>query len=317
MRYMAEAHEAPVLLIGHSLGGAAALVAAASADHIKAVATIGAPGDIGHIRHLFSGKLDRIAEEGQAEVSIGGRPFTIRKEFIEDLERQDLAEILENLRKPLLIAHSPQDNVVGIDNAAKLFHAARHPKSFLSLDGADHLLSTHADSLYAGHMIAAWATRYLPVSEPAAGPESTFSVVAHIGNEGYTTQLQAGRHALTADEPTQVGGNDLGPTPYDLLSAALGACTAMTMKMYAERKGWDLQGAYVRVDHDKIHVQDCEACDKSNTNKVDRFQREIELVGALDPEQRTRLLEIADKCPVHRTLQGEVEVLTTERVATS
>ncbi|MDQ3101226.1 MAG: bifunctional alpha/beta hydrolase/OsmC family protein [Bacteroidota bacterium] len=309
IRYMEVVHQAPALIIGHSLGGAAAIVAGAEASSIKAVATIGAPADIGHIQHLFNEDLDEITEKGSAKVSIGGRSFTIRKEFIDDLEKRDLQHILKEMRKPLLIAHSPQDQVVSIDNAALLYQAAMHPKSFLSLDGTDHLLSERTDSIYAGDMIAAWVKRYLPEPEVQEVPGSDHRVVAHIANEGYTTQIRAGGFDLTADEPMNVGGNGLGPTPYDLLGASLGACTAMTMKMYAERKGWDLQSAYVRLNHKKTHTEDCVAC-ATGSAKIDRFERVIELNGDLDEAQKKRLLEIADKCPVHRTLHEEVEVVT-------
>lgn len=310
MRFMEQAYKAPALIIGHSLGGAAAIIAGAEAPSIQAVATIGAPADVGHIAHMFSSQLQRIETEGKAEVSIGGRPFTIRKAFLDDIRTRDLRAVLGAMRKPILIAHGPQDTIVGIDNAAGLYTAAMHPKSFLSLDGADHLLSASADSRYAGNMIAAWVQRYLPEPEVVEQVSSDYPVVAHIGNEGYTTQLRAGRHHLTADEPASVGGTDLGPSPYELLSAALGACTAMTMKMYAERKGWDLQGAYVHIAHGKIHAADCATCAAGTTGKVDRFERVIELAGTLDDAQRARLLEIADKCPVHRTLHETVEVVT-------
>ncbi len=310
MAYLEAEHIAPALLIGHSLGGAAAIVAGAEAEHIKVVATIGAPGDVGHIKKLFRGDLEKIKAEGHAEVSIGGRPFTIARSFLEDLEKRDLAVILGELRKPILIAHSPQDAVVGVSNAAELFHAARHPKSFLSLDGADHLLSDRTDSNYAGRMIAEWSRRYLPTDQPEEELQSEMPVVVHIANEKYTTQVLANGHHLTADEPASVGGNNYGPSPYDLLSAALGACTAMTMKMYAERKKWDLQEAFVHLKHGKIHATDCESCAEGTTGKIVRFERMLELHGDLDEAQRKRLLEIADRCPVHRTLHETVEVVT-------
>lgn len=310
MDYLKTEHMEPALLIGHSLGGAAAIVAGSEAENIKAVATIGAPGDVGHIKKLFSGDLEKIKTEGHAEVNIGGRAFTIAKGFLDDLEKRDLSSILGDLRKPILIAHSPQDTVVGIANAAVLFAAARHPKSFLSLDGADHLLSNNTDSNYAGSMIAAWSKRYLTQEQPQEELHSDMPVVVHIANEKYTTQILAGGHHLTADEPESVGGSNYGPTPYDLLSAALGACTAMTMKMYAERKKWDLQEAYVHLKHGKIHAEDCESCVEGTNGKIDRFERMVELHGDLDDTQRKRLLEIADRCPVHRTLHETVEVVT-------
>lgn len=309
MRHMEKEYKAPSLMIGHSLGGAAAIFAGSEAENIKAVVTIGAPADIGHIQHLFKEDLDEITITGSAEVDIAGRPFTIRKEFLEDLEKRDLQEILRQMRKPLLIAHSPQDLVVSIDNAALLYTAAMHPKSFLSLDGADHLLTDRADSIYTGDMIAAWVKRYLPEPEVQELPGSDHRVVAHIANEGYTTQIRAGGYDLTADEPVNVGGNGLGPTPYDLLGASLAACTAMTMKMYAERKGWDLQSAFVHINHAKTHAKDCTDCDTGSA-KIDHFERVIDLKGDLDETQKKRLLQIADRCPVHRTLHEEVTVST-------
>ena len=310
MAYLKAEHMEPALLIGHSLGGAAAIVASAEAENIRAVATIGAPGDVGHIKKLFSGDLEKIKAEGHAEVNIGGRPFTIAKSFLDDLEKRDLSSILGDLRKPILIAHSPQDAVVGIANAAALFTAARQPKSFLSLDGADHLLTNNTDSNYAGSMIAAWSKRYLQHEKPVQELQSDMPVVVHIANEKYTTQVLAGGHHLTADEPESVGGNNYGPSPYDLLSAALGACTAMTLKMYAERKMWDLQEAYVHLKHGKIHAKDCESCAEGTTGRIDRFERVVELHGDLDDAQRKRLMEIADRCPVHRTLHETIEVVT-------
>jgi len=309
MNYLTAEHSAPELIIGHSLGGAAAIVAGAADEHIKAVVTIGAPANIEHIKNMFTDHVPKILAEGSAEVSIGGRPFTIAKSFLEDLEQRDLVAIVADMRKAILIAHSPQDTIVSIDNAAELYQAAHHPKSFLSLDRADHLMTNSSDSIYVGNMIATWVQRYLPM-EVEEDLKSEMPVVAHIANEGYTTQIRAGDHPVTADEPESVGGNNYGPSPYELLSAALGACTAMTMKMYAERKKWDLQHAYVHLRHGKVHATDCAECEEKGSGKIDRFERLIELHGDLDDTQRKRLMEIADKCPVHRTLHGSVQVVT-------
>lgn len=309
---LAEAYQAPSLLIGHSLGGAAMIVAAAEMASVQAVATIGAPADIGHVKHMFKDQLERIRENGSAEVSIGGRPFTIRQEFIDDLERRDLQAIVKDLRKPLLIAHSPQDTIVGIANAADLYHAAMHPKSFLSLDGADHLLSDKADSLYTGDVIAAWVKRY--IARPGAEDLELrdLPVIARLGEERYTTQVRVGRHHLVADEPAEVGGDDLGPSPYGLVTAGLGACTAMTMRMYAERKGWDLREVTVHLSHAKTHAADSAEDARGGTRKIDRFVRRIQMTGTLDTDQRARLMDIADRCPVHRTLHETVEIETSE-----
>ncbi|HQV52639.1 MAG: OsmC family protein [Flavobacteriales bacterium] len=308
--FMEKEYSAPVLMIGHSLGGAAAIVASASLAQVKAVTTIGAPGHIGHIRKLFSGDIEKIKETGSAQVNIGGRPFTISNSFLEDIEKRDLASIVGSLGKPILIIHSPQDRIVAIDNAAQLYTAAMHPKSFLSLDGADHLLSDPRDSNYAGSMIANWVMRYLPAIGRTEELKTELDVVAHIANEGYTTQILANGHHIVADEPESAGGNNYGPSPYDLLTAALGACTAMTMKMYAERKHWDLQEAYVHLRHGKEHAQATGAADEKTSRKIDRFERMIELQGNLDEDQRKRLVEIANKCPVHRTLHEPVQVDT-------
>ncbi len=311
MAHLEKAYAAPALLIGHSLGGAAAIVAAATADSVKAVATIGAPGDIGHVRALFGTAVDKIGSEGSAVVDIGGRPFTISRSFLKDLEGRDLKSTLRSMRKPILIAHSPQDAIVGIDHAAELYMAAMHPKSFLSLDGADHLLSDARDSNYTGMMIANWVHRYLPSVVQSEVLDSDMPVVAHIADEGFTTRIRAAGHKLTADTASR-SGNNHGPSPYDLLSAALGSCTAMTLKMYAQRKEWDLQEAYVHLRHGKVYVKDCEDCEDQKASRIDRFERSIELHGDLDADQRKRLLEIADRCPVHRTLHGVVEVVSIE-----
>lgn len=306
--FLKENYEAPKILIGHSLGGAAALFTAGKLDNIKAVITIGAPFDPYHVTHLLAGGIEEIKAKGKAKIDIGGRPFTISKNFIEDLESKDPESVAKDLRKPLLIMHSPTDTTVGITNAAKMYTAAHHPKSFITLDGADHLLSKKEDSLYAGNMIAAWIEKYieLPPKEELKGPSR---VISKTGYENFTTQIKAGKHHFLADEPESVGGLDLGPTPYDLLSSGLAACTSMTLQMYAQRKKWDLKEAKVHVEHNKDYAQDCETCEQSNS-KIDHFYRKIELIGDLDESQKKRLLEIADKCPVHKTLHSDVKVLT-------
>ena len=298
------------LLVGHSLGGAAVLSAAGALPSVRAVATIGAPSDVGHVKQLFTGALDEIEARGSAEVELAGRRFLVRSDFVRDLEEQRLAERVRELDRALLICHSPRDELVGIDHAATLYQAARHPKSFLSLDGADHLLSNKRDSEYAARAIAAWATRYLDLPEPEAGaPLPAGSVTVEEVRPPFTQRVRAGRHELTADEPESVGGADAGPGPYELLMAALGSCTSMTLRMYADRKGWPLEGVRVALAHARIHAEDCERCE-TKTGKVDRIERALELAGPLDAEQRARLVEIADRCPVHRTLEGEVEVVT-------
>lgn len=309
--WLTDKHQAPQLLIGHSFGGAAVLQAVQRLEGVRAVATIGAPFDPNHVRHLFSDALEEIETKGEAEVAIGGRRFNIGRSFLDDLDAQRVEERLAELKAALLVLHSPIDKVVGIDNAAQIYRAARHPKSFLSLDKADHLLNTESDARYAGSMIATWACRYLQIeSEP--GIESDVidnRVTVRTGNEGFFSELFANGHSLVADEPTNYGGTDLGPSPYEYLLSALGACTTMTVQMYARRKKWPLESAVVRLTHEKIHARDCLSCEEKN-GKIDRFDRELELQGDLDADQRQRLLEIAERCPVHRTLHATVEVVT-------
>ena len=305
--FLEEIGEAPEIIIGHSLGGAAAIRAGSLIDSVRIVATIGAPADPTHVTHLLSSKRDEIESEGSATVSIAKRDFLIKKEFIDDLESVSMEEATRRLGKALLIFHSPVDETVGIDNAASIYGRALHPKSFISLDGADHLLSNPEDSRYVGHTIAAWATRYLePVPAAAKAPDE---VVVEIGASGLCVDILANGQNLIADEPLSVGGTNLGPTPYDYLTAGLGACTAMTLRMYADHKKWQLESVEVRLRHDKIHATDCEECE-TKTGKVDVIERIITLGGELDEAQRVRLLEIADRCPVHRTLESEVKVST-------
>lgn len=306
--YLQEHYEAPQVLIGHSLGGAAVLQTAEKLNGIKAVATIGAPADPMHVRKHFRGNLEEIEKSGVATVSIGGRPFKIKKQFVDDLENHQLETTISSLNKSLLILHSPQDEIVSIGNARMIYEAAKHPKSFISLDGADHLMSNKKDSLYVGEVIASWVSRYIDLTEKEELATEK-QVVTRTGDEGYTTQIKAGKHTFLADEPTEIGGKDLGPTPYDLLIASLGACTGITLRMYANRKGWPLDEIKVHLTHSKIHAQDCEDCE-TREGKIDHIDRILELEGNLSADQQARLLEIADKCPVHRTLHSEVKIKT-------
>lgn len=303
-------HRAPSVLVGHSLGGAAVLAAASSIPEARAVATIGAPFDPSHVLHLFKGAANTIRALGEAEVEIAGRTFRVRNQFLEDIAGHRLDDALSHLGKALMVMHSPRDTVVSIDNAAKIFVAAKHPKSFVSLDPADHLLPRREDALYAGHVLAAWAERYLDAKaadSPAAPPDK---VLVRETREGkFSEQVIAGRHVLRSDEPLAAGGMDSGPSPYDLLAAGLGACTAMTLRLYADLKNLPLDRVSVELKHDKIHAQDCGTCE-TREGKIDRIERLIRLEGNLDPEQRSKLLEIANKCPVHRTLHSEVLIPT-------
>lgn len=307
--FLEENYQAPELLLGHSLGGAAMIHAACKLDSVKGVATIGSPYNPVHVSHLFSDNWEMIESEGQAEVNIGGRAFTVKKQLLDDLKDHDPFEVLRNLRKAILVLHSPQDAIVEVDNAAKIYQAAFHPKSFVSLDGADHLLTNNKDALYAGEMIAIWAKKYINIPEKKKLNKEK-EVAVRLGNEGFTTEIIAGEHPLIADEPESVGGNDFGPDPYELLNAALGACTAMTLQMYARRKKWDLQEVTVHLEHQKDYAEDM-ADLEGKKKKLDHFHRVIELVGDLSEEQKKRLLEIADRCPVHLTLHSDVKVITT------
>lgn len=301
-------YKSPALLVGHSLGGAAVIFAAAQLNSIQAIATIGAPSSPAHVQHLFHSSLDEIASSGKANVSIGGRDFTIKKDFIDDLMSKPMEEVLKKLRKPILVMHSPQDTTVEIKNAQELYHFAHHPKSFISLDHADHLLSVKEDSAYVGNVIAGWAERYLtiPTKETI---KTKHQVAVSIGNSGYTCEIVSGNHNLVADEPVDFGGNDFGPSPYDYVASGLGACTAMTLRIYADRKKWDLQKVIVHVNHGKEHEPDSENA-SSTSRKIDVFKREIELFGNLNDEQRNRLMEIANKCPVHKTLESSALIET-------
>jgi putative redox protein len=307
-RFLEEQYEAPKLLVGHSLGGAAVICAAGLLPQVEAVVTIGAPYSPDHVEHLIQSGKEEIESKGEATVYIGGRPFQVKKQFLEDIQGHSMDENLQKLDRALLILHSPQDRIVEIDNAARLYHAARHPKSFITLDGADHLLSRKEDSHYVGEIVGSWVKRYLPFPEEEKLRVKR-TVAVRLDDEDYTTDVRIRNHSLTADEPSSVGGNDFGPTPYELLSASLGACTAMTLKMYAKRKGWDLKEVRVHLDHQKDHASDLSECEATE-RKIDFFHRLIELEGDLDEAQKKRLLEMADRCPVHRTLHNPVRVVT-------
>jgi uncharacterized OsmC-like protein/alpha/beta superfamily hydrolase len=310
-RFLEARFEAPALLIGHSWGGAAVVQAAPAIPSSRAVVSIAAPADPRHVTRAIGPAAERIAAAGEAKVTISGRSFTLRQKFLDDLKNIDPEAAIRNLDRALLVMHSPIDDVVGIENAARIFQSARHPKSFVSLDRADHLLTNRADSLYAGTLIAAWAKRYITpaAAEPAEVSPRDNRISARTGPGGFLTEIQVNRHSLVADEPVAVGGTDQGPSPFDLLVAALGACTSMTLRMYADRKGWPLEAASVRLTHAKIHASDCESCELEE-GMLDRIEREIEIEGSLDDEQKQRLLQIADRCPVHRTLTSEVEIQT-------
>jgi len=315
-RFMESEIGAPALLVGHSLGGAAVLAAAHRLESVRAVATIGAPSDLAHLVTTLEEAAPELATASEAEITLAGRPFRIKRQLLDDLKEQRLIELVSTLGRPLMIFHSPVDETVSVDHAAVLYQAARHPKSFVSLDTADHLLlQKPEDAAFVGQVLAAWVKRYLPPLEDDAPHRDLLdAVVVESGPSGYATRIHAGRHHLWADEPVAVGGTDTGPNPYDLLLSALGACTTITLRMYADRKQWPLEGIRATLRHQKVHARDCEDCE-SETGYVDRIDRELTFLGPLDEAQRKRLLEIADKCPVHKTLHSEVVVDTREERA--
>lgn len=306
--YLEAHYKAPQIIVGHSLGGAAAIFAAEKIVSIKAIATIGAPSNPSHVEHLFHGHLDDINLDGEATFEISGRPFTIKKQFLEDIKNRDMEALLKKSRKSLLVMHSPQDKIVEVANAAEIYKAAHHPKSFISLDRANHLLTNKDDSFYAGQVIAAWANRYVVIDQQDI-LQTEKQTVVRIGRTKYTTEIAARNHTIVADEPKRVGGRDAGLTPYELLLAALGSCTAITLRMYADRKKWDLEEVLVHLDHNKQHAEDCANCE-SDSAKIDAFNRSLEIKGNLTDKERQRLLEIANRCPVHRTLENTIEIHT-------
>ncbi len=309
-RWLEDEHRAPELLFGHSLGGTAVLQAAPLIPSAVAVATIGSPADPAHVARLFKGSEAKLREKGIAEIALGGRPFRVREGFLDDLKTHNLPAAISGLRKALLIMHAPLDDIVEVENASKLFSAAKHPKSFVSLDKADHLLSREEDSRYAGQVLASWAAGYLPPSGAQDGLRADAGIVAaRTKVEGFRTEVAAGNHHFVADEPLGVGGTDTGPTPYDLLAAALATCTTMTLRMYAEHKRIGLRSATVTVSHGRVHAEDCVDCDQRD-GQIHEFTRELTLDGDLSDQQRQRMLEIADRCPVHKTLHKEIKVRT-------
>lgn len=311
--YLAARDMPPQILIGHSLGGAAVLRAADRIASVKAVATIGAPFDPDHVTHNFGDALETIRADGSASVDLGGRTFRIGKAFVEDVQASKLAPAIAGLKRALLVLHAPRDSVVGIDNATRIFAAAKHPKSFVTLDTADHLITDPRDADYAAEVIAAWVGRYVPLAPPAPPPGAPEGVVrvAEADPEGFLQDVTVGaKHRLVADEPEAYGGTDQGLSPYGFLAAGLGACTSMTIRMYARRKGWPLSHVSVDVTHDKVHAQDAGQTNGGPGEKIDRFTRLVRLEGDLSDDQRARLMEIADKCPVHRTLERGVRIET-------
>ena len=305
-KFIEENYEAPQLLVGHSLGGTSVLAAAGQIESIKAVATIGSPASPDHILHVMADKLDEIAEQESVTITLSGREFVFKQAFVDDVRNYKLD--IGDIGKALMVMHAPMDSIVSVDQAAKSFTAAMHPKSFVSLDSSDHLLTKKSDAAYAANTISSWAMRFV---EPGAEANDDIKGVLSAGDtkSGFLTSLQAGTHRFLADEPVSYGGTNKGPTPYDFLGAALGACTSMTLNMYARRKGLDVERVSVNVTYSKIHATDCEDCEKTE-GKVDQFTREISIEGNLTEAEHTRMLEIADRCPVHKTLENEIKIVT-------
>lgn len=309
--YLREHYQAPQLLIGHSLGGAAILAAADQIAEAKAVISIGAPADPSHVIHNFKQQVDVIHNEGQADVELGGRTFTIKQQFLDDISKTNLETKISSLKKALLVLHAPLDETVELENAAKIFQQAKHPKSFITLDNADHLLTKPQDADYVSDIIAAWVQRYIDVTllpKLMNAPEGIVRV-SEADPTSFIQDISAAGHHLVADEPESYGGDFLGPTPYQLISAGLGACTSMTIRMYARRKNIPLEHVQVDISHDKIHATDCTTCEQS-TGKIDQFERNITLIGDITEEERQKLLAIADKCPVHKSLESEITINT-------
>lgn len=310
-QFLEKNYMAPTLMIGHSLGGAAAIFAAEKLPSIKAVAVINSPSHPSHVMHLLKSSEEEINQNGKAKVNLGGMDFTIKKQFLDDLENKPLRDVVANFKKSLLILHSPIDKVVGIKNAEKIYVAAHHPKSFVSLDNADHLLSKKEDSQYVGTIISGWVSKYvnIPSTEKI---KSTKHVVSRLpGDRVFTTDLKLGNHYATADEPIKFGGSDFGPSPYEYVSGGLAACTAMTIQMYARRKKWKVENVTVNVDYSKIHALDCKNCEVESA-KIDTFSLEIGFEGDLTEKQRDKLMEIGGKCPVHKTLTSETQIITNQ-----
>jgi uncharacterized OsmC-like protein/esterase/lipase len=308
-KFLTENYMSPTIMIGHSLGGAAAIVAANRLDSIKAVVTIGAPSNVNHITQHFTDFKQEINDKGAAKIDIGGRPFTIKKQFLEDMQKHDLATEINELRRPILIMHSPQDTIVGIANAAKLYQKAFHPKSFISLDGADHLLTNKEDALYVANVIGSWLKRYVQIKEKKVEELKDTNgeqVLVYLDAEdGFTNHAYTNNHHIVGDEPVDFGGSDLGFSPYELLNASIGSCTALTLKLYAKRKEWDLKEVFVYLNYAKKHAFELNV-DIEEMGKIDHITKKIKLVGNLTEVQKEKLKEIASKCPVHKTISSKV-----------
>lgn len=302
---------APSLVIGHSLGGTAVLKAAHEIPECTGVVTIGSPADAQHVSQQFACDIETIEKNGEAEVSLAGRKFSIKKQFLDDINKTS-TEHLKKLKPALLVLHSPIDTVVDIKQAERIYIAAKHPKSFISLNDADHLLSRASDAEYVANIISAWATKDEQSEKRPARPKvPSGEVVVRELDQKFMLEVFSDSHQWVADEPSTVGGSNVGPDPYEHLLASVGTCTSMTLRMYAQRKQWPLENAEVTLRHSREHKADCDECtDSASTARLDIIERQITLHGELSDEQRSKLMEIADKCPVHRTLTGTLEIRT-------
>ncbi|MFK7113527.1 alpha/beta fold hydrolase [Flavobacterium oreochromis] len=307
--YLSKHYTAASILIGHSLGGAATIITANLLPNIEAIVTIATPSFVKHITQHFLDAEETIIQVGKANISIGGRPFTIKKQFIDDLKKYDLEDEIQKLRKPLLIIHSPQDNIVEIENAANLYHKARHPKSFITLDGADHLITNKEDAYYVANIIGTWVKRYINIQNSIEttlkSTQSEQVLVHHKPEEGFLNHIYTTSNYIKGDEPVAYGGTDLGLSPYELLSASIGSCTSLTLKLYAERKNWDLKEVYVYLSYDKKHASEL-GLEIDDMGKLDHINKKIKLIGNLTLKQKEKLKEIASKCPVHKTVSNIV-----------
>lgn len=303
-QYITENYFAPEFIVGHSLGGSAAIVAAHKIPALKAVCTIGSPADVEHTTKHFKSQVKELEDNGETQVTIGGREYSVNQNFVDGFKKHKLPEIIKSLKKPILIFHSPIDEVVGVYNAQEIYENAMHPKSFVSLDDADHLLSKKEDSLYVGNVISSWVSRYLPKKQKEKQDPEKHQLVANLNlvEDKFTTSISTDDHTLLADEPVSLGGDNFGMSPYELVSAGLAACTTMTLKLYAERKKWSLKDVKVYLSHAKEKNEQGET--------VDVFKKEIEIKGAVDDTQKDRLIEIASKCPVHKTLVNTSQIYT-------
>ena len=307
--YLREHYEAPQLLIGHSLGGTAVLNAASDVPECKAVVSIGSPATADHILEQFPEERKQLENEQEVSVNVGGKPFKIKRQFVADVEAQSTTDKISQLRKALLVFHSPVDNIVPIDEATRIFVAAKHPKSFITLDKADHLLSNAQDSEYVANTIAAWAVRYVNRDEKETQKVNKGEILIGEGNHKFLREVASDDHTWLSDEPNAFGGDNLGPDPYEQLLSSLGTCTSMTLRMYANHKGWPVDDIKVELKHSREHEKDCEAPDKANC-KIEVIEKTLTIEGDLDEQQTSRLLEVADRCPVHKTLLGNLKITT-------